>query len=76
MIRPVSFNVLTALVQKWFEKFKTYHPGVTLSISPPYAGSYGANELVKESLDFVFVSRELKPDDIVNVACIAAVLAP
>ncbi|CAN7769870.1 substrate-binding domain-containing protein [Variovorax sp. LjRoot84] len=64
--KGASSDVLTGLVQKWFEKFKTYHPGVTLSIAPPFAGSYGANELVKENLDFVFVSRELKPDDIVN----------
>ena len=39
-------------------------PSVTLSIAPPYAGSLGAIELVKGNLDFVFVSRELKPDDI------------
>ncbi len=57
-------DVLTVLVQKWIEKFKTFHPEVDLSISPPYAGSLGAVELVKENLDFVFVSRELKPDDI------------
>ncbi len=57
-------DVLTVLVEKWIEKFKTFHPEVDLSISPPYAGSLGAVELVKENLDFVFVSRELKPDDI------------
>jgi phosphate transport system substrate-binding protein len=57
-------DVLTVLVQKWFERFKSYHPQINLSISPPYAGSLGAVELVKENLDFVFVSRELKPDDI------------
>jgi phosphate transport system substrate-binding protein len=57
-------DVLVVLVQKWFEKFKTHHPGVSLSISPPYAGSLGAAELVKENLDFVFVSRELRPDDV------------
>ncbi len=57
-------DVLVALVQKWFAKFKTYHPKVSLSISPPYAGSLGAVELVKGNLDFAFVSRELKPDDI------------
>src|ERR1700682_3945330 len=38
-------DVLTVLVQKWIEKFKTYHPEVDLSISPPYAGSLGAVEL-------------------------------
>src|ERR1700737_4684657 len=27
-------DVLTVLVQKWIEKFKTYHPEVDLSISP------------------------------------------
>jgi phosphate transport system substrate-binding protein len=57
-------DVMVVLVQKWFDKFKTYHPNVSLSISPPYAGSLGAVELVKENLDFVFVSRELRPDDI------------
>ncbi len=36
---------------------------MSLTIAPPYAGSLGAIELVKGDLDFVFVSRELKPDD-------------
>src|SRR5438067_2375752 len=62
--KGASSDVLVVLVQKWFEKFKTYHPGVTLSIAPPYAGILGAAELVKGDLDFVFVSRELRPDDI------------
>ena len=62
--KGASSDVLTVLVQKWFEKFKAYHPGVSLTIAPPYAGSLGAIELVKEKLDFVFVSRELKPDDL------------
>ena len=62
--KGASSDVLKTLVEKWLEKFKTYHPEVTLTISPPYAGSLGAVELVKGDLDFVFVSRELKPDDI------------
>ncbi|BAL27201.1 PstS family phosphate ABC transporter substrate-binding protein [Azoarcus sp. KH32C] len=62
--RGASSDVLVVLVEKWFEKFKTYHPGVTLSIAPPYAGSLGAVELIKGDLDFVFVSRELRPADI------------
>ena len=37
---------------------------MSLTVAPPYAGSLGAIELVKGDLDFVFVSRELKPDDI------------
>jgi phosphate transport system substrate-binding protein len=57
-------DVMVVLVQKWLEKFRTRHPEVNLSISPPYAGSLGAVELVKENLDFVFVSRELRPDDV------------
>jgi phosphate transport system substrate-binding protein len=62
--KGAASDVLVVLAQKWFEKFKTYHPGVNLSIAPPYAGSLGAVELVKGDLDFVFVSRELKPDDL------------
>src|SRR5437762_11366631 len=62
--KGAASDVLTVLVQKWFEKFRTYHPEVNLSVSPPYAGSLGATELVNERLDFVFVSRELRPDDV------------
>ncbi len=62
--KGAASDVLAALVQKWFEKFRAYHPEVHLSVSPPYAGSLGATELVNERLDFVFVSRELRPDDI------------
>lgn len=56
-------DVLIALVQSWIKAFKIHHPKVDLSVSPPYAGSLGAVELVKGNLDFVFVSRELKPED-------------
>jgi phosphate transport system substrate-binding protein len=62
--KGASSDVLTVLANKWFTKFQTYYPNAKLSISPPYAGSLGAIELVNEKLDFVFVSRELKPDDI------------
>lgn len=62
--RGAASDVLVVLAQKWMEKFKTYYPNANLSIAPPYAGSLGAVELIKGDLDFVFVSRELKPDDI------------
>jgi phosphate transport system substrate-binding protein len=66
-----SFNgaasdVLPALVQRWIERFKAYHPDVRIAIAPPYAGSIGAKELVKGTLDFAFVSRELRPDDVAD----------
>jgi phosphate transport system substrate-binding protein len=64
--KGAASDVLVVLAQKWFEKFKTYHAGVSLSIAPPYAGSLGAAELVKGDLDFVFVSRELRPQDITD----------
>jgi phosphate transport system substrate-binding protein len=57
-------DVLVVLAQKWIEKFKTYYPNAQISINPPYAGSLGAVELAKDNLDFVFVSRELRPDDV------------
>jgi phosphate transport system substrate-binding protein len=57
-------DVLVVLAKKWIDKFKTYYPNVNLVIDPPYAGSLGAVELVKENRDFVFVSRELRPDDL------------
>jgi phosphate transport system substrate-binding protein len=62
--KGAASDVMVVLAQKWIEKFKTYYPGVSLTIAPPYAGSLGATELVKGDLDFVFVSRELRPDDV------------
>jgi phosphate transport system substrate-binding protein len=62
--KGAASDVMVVLAQGWFQKFKTYYPDVTFTISPPYAGSLGAVELVKGDLDFVFVSRELKPDDV------------
>jgi len=46
--------------------FNKFQPGIRFNVPPPYAGSLGAKELVKQNLDFVFVSRELKPDDITD----------
>jgi phosphate transport system substrate-binding protein len=62
--KGASSDVLPALVKLWIERFNQYCPKVQISISPPFAGSLGAKELIRQNLDFVFVSRELKPDDI------------
>jgi len=61
-----SSDVLPGLVKLWIDGFKKYYPNVNIDVQPPYAGSLGAKELVKGNLDFVFVSRELKPDDITD----------
>jgi phosphate transport system substrate-binding protein len=63
-LKGAASDVLAVLAQKWIDKFKSYYPNASLTIAPPYAGSLGAIELIKGDLDFVFVSRELKPDDI------------
>ena len=62
--KGAASDVLPPLVNRWITAFKKHYPNVSIDIAPPYAGSLGAIELVKEKLDFVFVSRELKPDDI------------
>src|SRR5260370_21338035 len=59
-------DVLPRLVKLWVAGFRKYYPDVNISAPQPYAGSLGAKELVKGNLDFVFVSRELKPDDITD----------
>jgi len=59
-------DVLPGIVKLWIERFTKLYPEVRISIEPPYAGSVGAKELVKERLDFAFVSRELKPDDLTD----------
>ncbi len=53
-------------MKAWIAAYRKHQPGVVIDVPPPYAGSLGAKELVKQSLDFVFVSRELKPDDITD----------
>ena len=57
-------DVLPALVKGWVSAFTKYYPKVQIEVPPPYAGSIGAQELVQSKLDFVFVSRELRPEDI------------
>lgn len=59
-----SSDVLPGLVQAWTKAFQKFHPGFSLTIDRPMAGSLGTLELIKGNLDFVFVSRELKPTDI------------
>lgn len=59
-----SSDVLPTLVQAWTDAFRKHHPGFSLTIDRPMAGSLGTLELIKGNLDFVFVSRELKPTDI------------
>jgi phosphate transport system substrate-binding protein len=64
--KGAASDVLAELVRRWAAAFRKYQPGIRIDVPPPYAGSLGARELVKQNLDFVFVSRELKPDDITD----------
>ncbi|KAJ5167591.1 uncharacterized protein N7482_003185 [Penicillium canariense] len=59
-----SSDVLAVLSQQWIDAFMLMYPNVTMQIPAPHAGSLGALELTKGTLDGVFVSRELKPSDI------------
>lgn len=63
-LRGASSDVLVGLVELWRNRFMALHPQVKLAVSPPYAGSLGAKELIRQSVDLVFVSRELKPEDV------------
>jgi phosphate transport system substrate-binding protein len=62
--RAAASDVLPALAHAWIEAFRKYYPRVSIRLSPPYAGSLGAQELIAGKLDVVFVSRELRPEDI------------
>jgi len=64
--KAAASDVMAALVRRWVAAFNKFQPGIRFDVPPPYAGSLGAKELVKQNLDFVFVSRELKPDDITD----------
>ena len=64
--KAAASDVLPGLAKAWVAAFHAYYPNVRIDVDPPYAGSLGAKELAKGNLDFVFVSRELKPDDITD----------
>ncbi|MDI1318621.1 MAG: substrate-binding domain-containing protein [bacterium] len=66
--KGASSDVLAALTKQWIAAFQKYYPKVTLDLPPPYAGSLGALELIKGDLQFVMVSRELKPTDVSGFA--------
>ena len=62
--KVAASDILPRLVRAWLDGFRTMYPNVEINLSPPYAGSLGAQELIRGNVDFVFVSRELKPTDI------------
>ncbi|MCY3815717.1 MAG: substrate-binding domain-containing protein [Gammaproteobacteria bacterium] len=62
--KAAASDVLPRLIDAWTDAFQAIYPNVEIELSPPYAGSLGALELIAGNVDFVFVSRELKPSDI------------
>ena len=66
--KGAASDVLAALTKQWIAAFQKYYPKVQLDVPPPYAGSLGALELIKGDLQFVMVSRELKPTDVSGFA--------
>ncbi len=62
--KAAASDVLPGLAKGWVTAFQAFYPNVRIDVDPPYAGSLGATELVKGKIDFVFVSRELRPDDV------------
>ncbi|MBX3749955.1 MAG: substrate-binding domain-containing protein [Opitutaceae bacterium] len=63
-VKGASSDVLAQLAKQWIAAFQKLYPKVTIDLPPPYAGSLGALELIKGDLQFVLVSRELKPSDV------------
>jgi phosphate transport system substrate-binding protein len=65
-LHGAASDVAPLLVHTWIDAFQKYYPNVHITAEPPYAGSLGAKELVAGKLQFVVVSRELKPDDLTD----------
>ncbi len=63
-LKGAASDVLAVLTKMWVAAFQKYYPKVTIDVPPPYAGSLGAQDLIKGDLDFAAVSRELRPADI------------
>ena len=66
--KGASSDVLADLTKRWIAAFQKIYPKVQIDLPPPYAGSLGALELIKGDLQFVTVSRELKPTDVSGFA--------
>lgn len=64
--KAAASDILPRLIDAWTSAFREIYPDVEIILSPPYAGSLGALELIAGNVDFVFVSRELKPTDIAS----------
>lgn len=64
VFRAGSSDILPGLVEAWTRAFRVYYQGFQLELARPLAGSLGAVELNKGNLDMVFVSRELRPNDV------------
>ena len=64
--KAAASDILPELIHAWIEAFRAIHPEVDIELSPPYAGSLGALELIEGNIDLAFVSRELKPTDIAS----------
>lgn len=62
--KAAASDILPRLINAWTGAFQAIYPDVEIDLSPPYAGSLGALELIAGNVDLVFVSRELKPTDI------------
>lgn len=62
--KAAASDILPRLINAWTGAFQAIYPDVEIDLSPPYAGSLGALELIAGNVDFVFVSRELKPTDV------------
>ena len=62
--KAAASDILPRLINAWTRAFREIYPNVEIALSPPYAGSLGVLELIAGNVDFVFVSRELKPTDI------------
>ncbi len=66
--KGAASDVLADLSKRLIAAFQKHYPKVTLDVPAPYAGSLGALELIKGDLQFVLVSRELKPTDVSGFA--------
>ena len=46
--KGAASDVLADLTKRWIAAFQKIHPDVSIDLPPPYAGSLGAIELIKD----------------------------
>jgi len=65
-LRLMCSDTMPVLVRAWLRSFAHYYPEVHVVFGPPFEGNEAATALRQGRIEIAFVSRELKPTDVLS----------